>query len=204
MAILNNTQTGNIDAIAIQYGVPTSIWEDVAKTESGLNTNAIGDNGTSFGLFQLHIGGQLPAQYNNNPTAVFDPVLNAQIAMPSIAKAWNDLKSSFNPNDVGWWQQFAAQSGHPGGSPGNITTNNEAAILQKNYTSNPNDIINGFIAGASTVETGSVPIGTQSADITNTILTNVESSFLPAFERIAIFILAIIFIVIGFIMVIKQ
>ena len=198
---LNNIQQGNIDAIAIQYGVPTSIWEDIATVESGNNPQAVGDNGTSFGLFQLHIGGQLPAQYNDNPTAVFDPVLNAKIAMPSIASAWNNLKSSFNPSSTLWWQQFAAQSGHPGGTPGNQITNNEAARLQANYTGGPSGpIINAIDpainAGSSVVE--------QSANISNTILTNLESSFLPAFERIAIFIVAIILIIIGFIVVTKQ
>lgn len=200
---LNNVQQGNIDAIAIQYGIPTSIWQDIATVESGNNPQAIGDNGTSFGLFQLHIGGQLPAQYNNNPTAVFDPVLNAQIAMPSIATAWNNLKSSFNPSSTLWWQQFAAQSGHPGGTPGNQITDNEAAKLQAGYLSGPNDIGNGIVAGGITSQTGSVGAGIQSANISNTILTNLESGFLPAFERIAIFIVAIILIIIGFIVVTK-
>lgn len=143
-----------VHAQAVQYGVPDSIWEDVAYIESGYNPNAIGDNGTSFGLFQLHIGGQLPAQYNNNPSAVFDPSLNAQIAMPDIAGAWNGLKSSFNPSSQSWWQSFAAQSGHPGGSPGQTVTDNEATKLQSYYVaSNGNTGITPFSA-TSTSSTG--------------------------------------------------
>lgn len=125
---------GPVEAVAVQYGIPASLWEDIAYVESGYNPSAVGDNGTSFGLFQLHIGGQLPAQYNSNPSAVYDPTLNAQIAMPSIAKAWNNLKGSFNATSPSWWQNFAAQSGHPGGSPGQTATNNEAARLLASYS----------------------------------------------------------------------
>lgn len=124
---------GIIGSYSLQYGVPVQLTDDIIYTESGYNPRAVGDQGTSFGLLQLHIGGQLPAQYNNNPTAVFDPALNLQLGMPAIANAWNNLKSSFNSSDSSWWQNFAAQSGHPGGSPGQTVTNNEAAILQQNY-----------------------------------------------------------------------
>src|SRR5215472_10111421 len=40
-------------------GVDPALALAIAQKESGLNPNAIGDGGTSFGLFQLHIGGQL-------------------------------------------------------------------------------------------------------------------------------------------------
>src|SRR6266487_1995371 len=126
---------GPLAAAATRYGIPLSIVEDIAYTESGYNAQAIGDQGSSFGLFQLHVSGQLPAQYNPpNQGPVFDPTLNTSIAMPAIARAWNNLKGSFNPNSNAWWQQFAAQSGHPGGSPGNSATANEAAKLQQYYT----------------------------------------------------------------------
>jgi hypothetical protein len=128
---------GAVDAVAVQYGVPTNIWETVAYQESAYDPQKVGDQGTSFGLFQLHQGGQLPAQYNSNPQVVFDPSLNAQIAMPAIARAWNSLKGSFQANNIGWWQQFAAQSGHPGGSPGQQTTNAEAQNLMTAYTGLP-------------------------------------------------------------------
>lgn len=126
---------GAVSSVAMQYGVPTGIWEDVAYVESGYNQNAVGDNGSSFGLFQLHRGGQLPAQYESNPQAVFDPTLNAQIAMPAIANAWSKLSSSFNPNNSAWWLMFAVESGHPGGNivtPGQAEQN-EAVKLMNTY-----------------------------------------------------------------------
>ncbi len=114
--------------IAKQYNVPDWLWEDVAYTESGFNPNAVGDNGTSFGLFQLHLGGQLPASYNSNPTAVQDPTLNAKLAMPALSAAWKQFGQSYNPS-LQWWQQFAAASGHPGGTPGDTATQAEAQRL---------------------------------------------------------------------------
>src|SRR5690242_1201828 len=81
-----------VEPIAQSYHVPDPIWETVAYVESGLNpAPPPGDGGTSFGLFQLHIGGQFPSQYLNNPTALNDPALNAKYAMPAIANAWQAL-----------------------------------------------------------------------------------------------------------------
>lgn len=124
-----------VEPYAQQYGVPDPIWETIAYVESGMNAApAPGDNGTSFGLFQLHIGGQFPAQYESNPTALNDPALNAQYAMPAIGRAWKNLSATFNAGSVSWWESFAAQSGHPGGSPGQTVTDNEAGKLQTDYS----------------------------------------------------------------------
>lgn len=128
-----------VHPIAEQNGVPDAIWETVAQVESGFNQDALGDNASSFGLFQLHIGGQFPQAFLNNPTALDDPALNAQYAMPDIAKAWHALSGTFDASNASWWQSFAAQSGHPGGSPGQTITDNEAAKLQQNYASFAND-----------------------------------------------------------------
>ncbi len=40
--------------------------------ESGGRFDAVGDNGSSFGPFQFHVGGALPAQFNSNPRAYTD------------------------------------------------------------------------------------------------------------------------------------
>lgn len=123
--------------VANQYGLPAPIWETIAQAESSFGTNNYGDvvNGvpTSFGLFQLHIGGQANAalsQGYSTAQLATDPALNAKFAIPSIANAWNSLKSSFDPNSLSWWQQFAAQSGHPGGAPGVGANLQEAQSLQ--------------------------------------------------------------------------
>ena len=56
----------------------------IALLESGLDPHAIGDYMTSFGLFQLHEGGELGTM---TAEEAFDPVLNARTALPYIAHA---------------------------------------------------------------------------------------------------------------------
>ncbi len=46
---------------ALKYGVDPQAALAVARTEGGLGYGAVGDAGTSFGPFQLHVGGALPA-----------------------------------------------------------------------------------------------------------------------------------------------
>lgn len=43
-----------------RYGVDPRAALAVARTEGGLRTGAVGDQGTSYGPFQLHVGGALP------------------------------------------------------------------------------------------------------------------------------------------------
>jgi hypothetical protein len=122
-----------VHPVAAQYGVPDPIWETVAYMESGYNPNAVGDAGTSFGLFQLHEGGQL----RTSPASVSGTSgipQNALEAMPQIGGAWSNLKTSFNPSSLDWWTQFAAQSGHPGGGPGNVATQNAAQAMLNDYS----------------------------------------------------------------------
>jgi hypothetical protein len=44
-----------------QFGVDPRAALAVAMGEGGLRWGAVGDNGTSYGPFQLHVGGALPA-----------------------------------------------------------------------------------------------------------------------------------------------
>jgi hypothetical protein len=129
---------GAVNSVAIQYGVPTGIWEAVAYTESAYDPKAVGDNGTSFGLFQLHKGGQADAALSQGYTTqqLLDPNVNAKFAMPAMGQAWSRLSASFNANSSSWWQQFASLSGHPGGSTNSAITDQEAAQLQANYAFN--------------------------------------------------------------------
>lgn len=193
-----------VNPIAQKYGVPTQLWETIAEVESGFNPQAVGDNNTSYGLFQLHIGGQLPAVYNNNPKAVFNPALNAQLAMPSIASAWNQLKGQTGApvpttggfpsgGSASWWQQFAALSGHPGGSPGQNVTNAEATKLQSEWGSlNSNPIVGTTTPTASSSGT-TATVGSNPLDIVGTVT--------GAGSKIGIFVLAFIVVIVGFIVI---
>lgn len=48
-----------IAEVAKSYGIPPAVALSIASQESGLNPDAVGDGGTSFGIYQLHEGGEL-------------------------------------------------------------------------------------------------------------------------------------------------
>ena len=93
-----------ITMVANHYGIPPSLALAIAQHESGLNPNSVGDNGTSFGLYQLHIGGELG---NRTPASVTGANMenNAIIALSTVA---------------------AVMKANPGASPGDI-----AAMAQR-------------------------------------------------------------------------
>jgi hypothetical protein len=68
---------------AEKYGVDPILAVATAIQESNLNPFAIGDNGTSFGLFQLHRGGELG---NLTPQEAFVPRTNAEVAISTMAQ----------------------------------------------------------------------------------------------------------------------
>lgn len=81
-----------ITGIAEKYGVNPLLAIATAIHESGLNPKAIGDNGTSFGLYQLHEGGELG---NMTPQQAYDPTTNATVAishMAAVMKAQPNLQ----------------------------------------------------------------------------------------------------------------
>ena len=64
--------------MAKQLGVDPVTAVATMLVESDGNNQAVGDGGTSFGLFQLHQGGELG---NLSETQAFDPSVNAQVAL---------------------------------------------------------------------------------------------------------------------------
>lgn len=85
---------------AQQFGVDqttlTNISLATAQQESGLNPNAVGDNGTSFGLFQLHQGGELGSL---TPQQAEDPLTNAMTAIQQIASVLH-AHPNWTPGDI--------------------------------------------------------------------------------------------------------
>lgn len=77
---MSNVQA-DILAAAAEYGVPGNLALAVAQQESGLNPTAVGDGGTSYGLYQLHAGGELG---NLTPAQAFDPTTNADVALSEL------------------------------------------------------------------------------------------------------------------------
>ena len=76
-----NTSAATVTAIAKSYGIPPWLALDIAQMESGMNPKAVGDHGTSFGLFQLHKGGQLG---NLTKQQAFNATTNSQVGLTAI------------------------------------------------------------------------------------------------------------------------
>lgn len=73
-----------VATVAARNGVDPVVAVAMMLVESGGNNRAVGDGGTSFGLFQLHEGGMLTAA-GLSSTQAFDPAANAQVALSSYA-----------------------------------------------------------------------------------------------------------------------
>lgn len=114
-------------AIAVKAGIDPNLFVSVAEVESSLNPNAVGDKGTSFGLFQLHRGGQAPSQYSDKQ--LLDPALNARLALPGIQQGISSA-GAFN-DSLSWFYKFAVASGHPGNDRGLALS--EAAKIKTAY-----------------------------------------------------------------------
>jgi hypothetical protein len=175
-----------VESVAMQYGVPDGIWEDVAYVESGYNPTAHNPSG-AYGLFQLLTpGGQGDAAIaaGHSINDLYDPTVNAQYAMPAIASAWNHLKTSFSSQDVGWWEKFAAQSGHPGGASGQAYTDQVAQQLETNYLTIEYGVTSsqGLQAGVNADK--SVPASGQTVAATADNLTGALSNLTSFFSNI--------------------
>lgn len=92
-------------------GVPYSVLNDIAIVESDKNPNSIGDNGTSFGVFQLHQGGGQGDGYTQ--AQLLNPQINVQLGSKPIAAAY---KQGQKAGLVGFplVAYSATNSGHPG------------------------------------------------------------------------------------------
>lgn len=81
-----------ITSYAIHYGIPAQPLIKTLTCESGLNKDAIGDNGTSFGIAQLH----LPAHPEITKAQALDPLWSINYAAKQFAEGHQKLWSCFN------------------------------------------------------------------------------------------------------------
>lgn len=143
--ILNSAQKWNLDpwvALAVAYG------------EGGFNYGTVGDNGTSFGPYQLHVGGALPPGKNeawaNSPAGIdyaiqhIAAVVGRRSGREGISAAVTGFERPAAPTpeinrDVSWLSQQLQKAGGrlPSGSASAgyhpITSKQEA--LQSGLTS---------------------------------------------------------------------
>ncbi|AQY51392.1 invasion protein LagB [Listeria weihenstephanensis FSL R9-0317] len=76
-----------IQKTAKKHDIPAWIPLSIAETESGFDPKTIGDEGSSFGLFQLHRGGLAPEELTEEE--LLTPEKNAEIAITNMTKAFN-------------------------------------------------------------------------------------------------------------------
>lgn len=104
-----------VNPVAASAGVPSYIWQSIVLMESGGNPNSHYSTSRedSYGLFQLNTMGGQGSDYASNPSVLYNPRLNAEIAMPSISAAyWEGVNSGYGGADLAAYT--AANSGHPG------------------------------------------------------------------------------------------
>lgn len=87
-----------VAAEAASHGVDPRLAVAVMLVESGGNHQAVGDGGTSFGLFQLHEGGMLTAA-GLSPGQAMDPATNARVALASLARTARQMPHA-SPGEI--------------------------------------------------------------------------------------------------------
>jgi hypothetical protein len=123
-----------IEQIAQADGVDPRLALATAQQESGLDPTDVGDQGTSFGLYQLHQGGELG---NLSEAQAFDPATNASKAIGVIAQA---------------------QAADPTGTPGQIAANAQRPANPASYAA----AVNAIYASDSFMP--NVPASTQAVE----------------------------------------
>lgn len=179
---LSSSQLANaaiVARVAQSYGVNPNLAVATAYQESGLSNTAVGDNGTSFGLFQLHRGGELG---NMSQAQAENPTTNASTALRVFADT-----QARNPNLSGG--ALAAASQRPA---------NQAA-----YAASVDSLLrNTFGPGAAgtSVSRGSGPPIT-SAGSTGSVPTPANTSVVGgAFERVGETLLGLILVIVGLVL----
>ena len=83
---------------AAKYKIDFNEFLAVAKCESSLKANAVGDKGTSFGVFQIH----LPAHPTISKAQALDPWFNVEWSAKQFAKGnqkiWTCYRILFGGN----------------------------------------------------------------------------------------------------------
>lgn len=125
-----DSTTSQVTRVFNSKGVPNSIWEPIAMTESGGRSNIVthdpnstDPNAQSYGEFQLNYPGgegNLWTQYatpseNTVSQVLTDPVVNAEIASGPIAQAYAEGKAQglVGANLAGYVGATAQRPGDP-------------------------------------------------------------------------------------------
>lgn len=116
-------------------GVPESVWGSILKVESKGDPKALGDNGESFGLFQIHTTGGLGDAYRNNTAALYDPETNARIAADAMAPVYQAAVGK-GLSGYSLTQYVASHAGWPL-KTGNMPASYNTALMKQYGSYNP-------------------------------------------------------------------
>lgn len=137
-----------VNSVFKKQGVPSRIWEAIAKMESGGNAaRAITDtNGfASIGLFQDNLAGQ-GAAYQSDPQALTDPIIAAHVSAPSIATAYR-AGLARHLTGASLAEYTAIHSGHPGTLPyQDLTYQGSDPVTAKDYQTAGAAVANDYLS----------------------------------------------------------
>lgn len=147
-----------VEKIATSLGVDPNLALATMKVESGGNPTAVGDGGTSFGLFQLHEGGELGSM---TAQQAFNPATNAQTALSQFAAV-----QAANPTltDPGSIAAAAQRPANPGGYAAEV--NYYYAQLAAGVPFQSLKDYSGAGSSSAGTGTGSTPISLTDASMT--------------------------------------
>lgn len=162
--------------------VDTSVATSAVETGGSFNPSIVGDQGTSFGLFQLHQGGELGS---NTEAWADNPVNNATRAIGTIA----DTMAS-----------------EPNVTPGQIAANAQRPADQTGYARDVNGDLN--LSGASGVGGNAFGLGsaggTTATTTVGTTTTGAAQSSGNLLAKVGGFLLGTLLIGVGLVIVFKD
>lgn len=81
-----------VELIAKRYGVQPLLMKRIIECESSFNPDAVGDNGTSFGLAQIH----LPAHPDITKEQATNPDFAIEFMAKALAKGQGQMWTCYN------------------------------------------------------------------------------------------------------------
>ena len=176
-----------VHSMAAQLGIPTKVVDSVIGVESNFSPTATGDNGTSFGIFQLHEGGQLGGL---SAQQAYDPVTNARVALPYLQRGMQQA-GAFTDTSA-WWLTFAEASGHPGNGP---QAYSEAAKLKQAYDTGQYSSADGSFSGVASGNTGgAAPVSPSTGTSSSDVLTQVGSTITLLLVGAVLLVVGVVFL----------
>lgn len=136
--------------------------------ETSWNPDDVGDNGTSFGPFQMHIGGELTAQ-GGTPAQAKDPVWAAQHMLGAYTRGVNRVSSSL-------WSTDPERAAETAAYYAEVPAQDYYASQGQARVDQAWKVTESFLGGNGVPNYTGTP-GTQNAGITSSILDKLLSLF---------------------------